>query len=98
MRTAGLRPFVDVSAKQSQASDRVMKIKHALQVLGDTEGPEVDGLRAALKRAESDEGDAHPHASEGVRVIFAKGSIGSSTRNAPRWEPVSAMPRRDWSH
>ena len=54
MRTAGRRPFVDVSAKQSQASDRVMKIKHALQVLGDTEGPEVDGLRAALKRAETD--------------------------------------------
>ena len=36
------------------AGDRVTKIKHALQVLGNTEGPEVDGLRAALKRAESD--------------------------------------------
>ena len=54
MRTAGLRPFVDASAKQTKASDRVTKIKHALQVLGDTEGPEVDVLRAALKRAESD--------------------------------------------
>ena len=54
MRTAGLRPFVDASAKQTMAGDRVTKIKHALQVLGDTEGPEVDGLRAALKRAESD--------------------------------------------
>ena len=55
MRTAGRRPpFVDASAKQTKASVRVKKIKHALLVLGDTEGPEVDGLRAALKRAESD--------------------------------------------
>ena len=54
MRTAGLRLFVDASAKQTKASDRVTKIKHALQVLGDTEGPDVDGLRAALKRVESD--------------------------------------------
>ena len=44
MRT-GLRPFVDASAKETKASDHVTKIKHALQ---------VDGLRAALKRAESD--------------------------------------------
>ena len=54
MRTAGLRLFVEASAKQTKASNRVTKIKHALQVLGDTEGPEVDGLRAELKRAESD--------------------------------------------
>ena len=40
MRTAGLRPFVDASAKQTKASDRV-------KFWGDTEGPEVDGLRAA---------------------------------------------------
>ena len=46
--------FVGVSAKQYQASDRVTKIKHTLQVLGDTEGPEVDGLRAALKLVECD--------------------------------------------
>ena len=41
MRTAGLRPFVD-AVKQTKANDRVTKIKHAIQVLGDTEG-----LRAA---------------------------------------------------
>ena len=66
---------MDASAKQTKASDRVTKIKHALQVLGDTEGPEVDGLRAALTRRVRHEGDAHPHASEGVRVILVKGSI-----------------------
>ena len=38
--------FVDASAKQTKASD--------FKFFGDTEGPEVDGLRAALKRAESD--------------------------------------------
>ena len=54
MRTAGLRPFVYASTKQTKASNRVTMIKYALQVLGDTEGPEVDGLRAVLKRAESD--------------------------------------------
>ena len=32
MRTAGLHPFVDASAKQTMAGDRVTKIKHALQV------------------------------------------------------------------
>ena len=39
--------------KKSEAGDRVQKLQQALDILGDTEGPEVDGLRAALKRAET---------------------------------------------
>ena len=39
-----------MNIKKSEAADRVQQ---ALNILGDTEGPEVDGLRAALKRAET---------------------------------------------
>ena len=52
-RSAGLRPFVDANIKKSEAGDWVQKLQQALNILGDTEGPEVDGLRAALKRAET---------------------------------------------
>ena len=48
-----MRPFVDANIKKSEAGDRVQKLQQALDTLGDTEGPEVDGLRAALKRAET---------------------------------------------
>ena len=51
-RSVGLRPFVDANIKKTEAGDRVQKLQQALNILGDTEGPEVDGLRAALKRAE----------------------------------------------
>ena len=73
----------------------VTKIKHALQVLGDTEGPEVDGLRAALKRAESDTKVTPIHMQVKECESFL---LRSSTRSAPWWEPVSAMRRRDWLH
>ena len=52
-RSAGLRPFMDVNIKKSEAGNRVQKLQQALNILGDTEGLEVDGLRAALKRAET---------------------------------------------
>ena len=39
--------------QEVRAGDRVQKLKQVLDILGDTEGPEVDGLRAALKRAET---------------------------------------------
>ena len=53
-RTAGLRLFVDSTTKKTTASERAMKLRQALNNLSDTEGPEVEGLRTALKRAESD--------------------------------------------
>ena len=52
-RSAGLRPFVDANIKKSEAGDRVQKLQQALNILGDAKGPEVDGLRAAFKRAET---------------------------------------------
>ena len=53
-RTAGLRLFVNSTTKKTAASERAMKLRQALNNLSDTEGPEVEGLRTALKRAESD--------------------------------------------
>ena len=47
--------------------------RRSIQVLGDTEGPEVDGLRAVEARKVRHEGD-DPHAREGVRVILVQGS------------------------
>ena len=52
-RSARLRPFVDANIKKSEAGDRVQQLQQALNILGDTEGADVDGLRAALKRAET---------------------------------------------
>ena len=43
---------MDANIKKTEAGDLVQKLQQALNILGDTEGPEVDGLRAALKRAE----------------------------------------------
>ena len=38
------RQFVDANIKKSEAGDRVQKLQQALDMLGDTEGPEVDEL------------------------------------------------------
>ena len=52
VKTSGMRPFGDPSVKVTEAQERVAKLESALAALHGVEGPEVDSLRAALKRAE----------------------------------------------
>ena len=48
-KSAGLRPFVEANIKKLEASDRVQKLQQALDILGDTEGPEVDGFARSIE-------------------------------------------------
>ena len=50
-KTSGMRPFGDPSVKITAAQERVTKLESALAALDGVEGPEVDSLRTALKRA-----------------------------------------------
>ena len=50
-KTSGMRPFGDPSVKVTAAQEGVAKLESALAALQGVEGPEVDSLRAALKRA-----------------------------------------------
>ena len=50
-KTSGIRPFGDPSVKVTAAQERVTKLESALAALDGVEGPEVDSLRTALKRA-----------------------------------------------
>ena len=51
LKTSGLRPFQDPDSRVVTAKDRVSRLERALEAMGDSEGPEVDGLRAALEKA-----------------------------------------------
>ena len=51
LKTSGLRPFQDPDSRVVAAKDRVSRLERALEAMGDSEGPEVDGLRAALEKA-----------------------------------------------
>ena len=50
-KTSGIRPFGDPSVKITAAQERVTKLESALAAPDGVEGPEVDSLRTALKRA-----------------------------------------------
>ena len=86
-RSAGLRPFVDANIKKSEAGDRVQKLQQALNILGDTGGPEVDGLRAVLKRAETAAQGVpvDKQVKEGLRFVLVQGA---STFGGTRTEAV----------
>ena len=47
-----MRPFQDPSAKVAEAKERVLKLETALAAMEGMEGPEVDLVRAAHKRAQ----------------------------------------------
>ena len=51
MKTSGLRPFQVPHSRVVAARDRLSRLERALEAMGDSEGPEVDGLRAALEKA-----------------------------------------------
>ena len=51
-KTSGMRPFQDPSAKVAEAKERVLKLETALAAMEGMEGPEVDLVRAAHKRAQ----------------------------------------------
>ena len=54
VKTSGLRPFQDPSAKVAAAKERVLKLETALAAMEGMEGPEVDSLRSAHKRAQEE--------------------------------------------
>ena len=81
-----MRPFVDANIQKSEAGDRVQKLQQALNILGDTEGPEVDGLRASIEaRRDSSPGRARRQAGEGLRGVLVQGA---STSGGTRTEAV----------
>ena len=43
--------FPKTDSRVVAAKDRVSRLERALEAMGDSEGPEVDGLRAALEKA-----------------------------------------------
>ena len=49
---SGIRPFVDPSIKITAAKERVLKLETALAAMEGMEGPEVESVRAAHKRAQ----------------------------------------------
>ena len=48
---AGQEQRASPDAVRQEARERVVKLQRALEVLGETSGPEVDGLRSALEKA-----------------------------------------------
>ena len=52
VKTSGIRPFVDPSVKLAAAKERAVKLETALAVMEGMEGPEVEWVRAAHKRAQ----------------------------------------------
>ena len=48
---SGIRPFQDPSVKVAAAKDRVAKLEVAMAAMEGMEGPEVESVRAAHKRA-----------------------------------------------
>ena len=50
-KTSGIRPFQDPSVKVAAAKDRVAKLEVAMAAMEGMEGPEVESVRAAHKRA-----------------------------------------------
>ena len=57
-REAGGRVSTNVLLRDldPEAGDRVQKLQQALDILGDTEGPEVDGLRSIEARRDNSPG------------------------------------------
>ena len=51
VKTSGFRPFVDPSVKLAASKERVLKLETALAAKEGMEGPEVESVRAAHKRA-----------------------------------------------
>ena len=50
LKTSGLRPFQDPDSRVVATRDRVSRLERALEAMGDSEGKEVDGFRAALEK------------------------------------------------
>ena len=70
-RSAGLRPSVDANIKKSEAGDRVQKLQQALDILRDTQCPEVDRFARSIEaRRDSSPGCAHRFAGEGLRGVL----------------------------
>ena len=51
VKTSGTRPFGDPQVRVTAAQEKVAKLEAALAALHGVDGPEVESLRAALKRA-----------------------------------------------
>ena len=56
VKTSGVRPFVDPSVKLAAAKERAVKLETALAAMEGVEGPEVESVRAAHKRARGSPG------------------------------------------
>ena len=84
-KTSGMRPFQDPSAKVA-AKERVLKLETALAAMEGMEGPEVDLVRAAHKRAPRgrEGGSSRRRSNQRVRVILGEsphsfGGVGHET-------------------